>query len=137
MVSVYEDLSSMKRHSLRISGRGMMLIIAVVAVVLAVVNLLRPMNRETAIQLARQHAKKTYRGINLDGYAISAPARADWFEEWNIRFDRKSGRSGFIIDVDGGDVYAGFRLNVFVDNEWGMQRSRISARRPRATAEAP
>jgi len=77
------------------------------------------MSRAAAIRIARQYALEVYPGIHLDEYAISAPTRSDWFEEWAVYFRHTSQNAGFLIDVAGGDLYNGNKVRVFVDNEWG------------------
>ncbi len=111
----------MKTARPRISVRGLLVVVALVGVALALMRPLRPMSRATAIRIARQHAAGIYPGINLDEYAISAPTRSDWFEEWKVYFRHESRDQGFLIDVAGGDLYNGSKVRVFVDNEWGSR----------------
>ncbi len=103
----------------RVSVRGLLVAIALVGITLALISPLRPMSRETAIPIARQHALAFYPGINLNEFTISAPPRPDWFEEWEVYFHHKSRNAGFLITVTGGDFYNGSKVRVFVDNEWG------------------
>jgi hypothetical protein len=76
------------------------------------------MSRATAIRIATQHALQGHPGIDLDAYTISAPARPDWFSEWNVYFHHKSQDASFLISVEGGDVYNGSRVRVMINNEW-------------------
>jgi hypothetical protein len=110
----------MKTMRLLASVQGMLVAIAVIGVVLAFIRFAAPVSRETAIRIARQHALETYPGIKLDEYAISAPTRSDWFEEWGVYFHHKSRNAGFLILIAGGDLYNdGGALRVNIDNEWG------------------
>jgi len=108
----------------RLSVRGLLVSVAFVGIALALMRFLRPMDSETAIRIASQHAKKVYVGIDLEQYSVSAPRRSDWFEEWLITFSHKSGAAGFSITVAGGDLYNGSDHRVRVDNEWGPRHLR-------------
>jgi hypothetical protein len=111
----------MKTAKLRISIslRGLLATIALAAVAFALVLHLRPVSKATAIRIARRHALETYPGINLDEYAISAPPRYDWGEEWYIEFRHKSRNAGFDIEVAGGEIYTGGNVRAYIDEEWG------------------
>lgn len=106
----------------RVSVRGLLVAIALLGVTLACLRHFQPMGREAAIRVARRHALEVYPGIHLDDYAISAPPRCDWWDEWSVSFRHQSRDAGFLIDVAGGDAYNGVNLRVSVDNEWGMRR---------------
>jgi hypothetical protein len=109
----------MKTVTPRISVRGLLVTIALAAVTFAIVLHLRPVSKAAAIRIARQHALEAYPGINLDEYAISAPTRYDWCEEWYVDFQHKSRAAGFSIEVTGGDIYTGGKARVFIEDEWG------------------
>jgi hypothetical protein len=111
----------MKITKLHVSVRSLLIAIALVGLTLALIRPLRPMNRTTAIRIATQHALRVYPGIDLEEYAISAPTRSDWFEEWAVDFHHKSRDAGFLIDVAGGDVYNGSKVRVCIDHEWGRR----------------
>lgn len=117
----------MKLARLLVPALRLLLAIAIVGGTFTSTWLVRPMSREAAIRIAREHASKRYPGIDLDGYAISA-RRYDWFTEWGIYFRHKTRDAGFIIDVDGGDVYEGLKLRVFLDDEWGHNGPEIAGR---------
>jgi hypothetical protein len=111
----------MKTSPFSVSMRKWLLLVALIGTELAVINPLRPMSRGRAIQIASDHASEVYRGIDPGQYSISAPSRPDWFEEWEVQFDHKSSTFGFLIGVEGGDIYNGRKVSVYVDNEWGKR----------------
>jgi hypothetical protein len=116
-----KEFWAMKASPPRISVKWLLLAVALAGVAFAVVRLAEPMDRGSAIRVARRHALAAYPNIDLDDYAISAPDRVDWFTEWKVYFRHKAKDAGFLIDVDGGDLYNGYRVRVFVDNEWGSR----------------
>jgi hypothetical protein len=99
--------------------RTLLISIVVAGLVLAFLRHFSPVGSSTAIEIAVKHAHEVYPGIDLDGYSINVPSRADWCEEWAVNFHHRSTDSGFLVVVTGGDFWNGPKVRVYVDNEWG------------------